>query len=365
MTDLSARRPAAPRRAAGWLTRLAGSRRFHDWAVRIPFLRGKVRREGEEMFDLVAGFCQSQILLALVATGVLERLRRGPADAAALAAAASVPTERMQVLLRGGVALGLLRAGSPLRLTPRGAALLAVPGLAEMIRHHDVLYRDLSDPVAFFRGEVETELADLWPYVFGAGAAQDPDRAARYSRLMQDSMGLVAQDTLAVIDLHGVRRLMDVGGGTGAFLRAVAAACPGLDLTLFDLPAVTAAAQGLPARVTVRPGSFRDDPLPGGADAISLVRVLYDHDDATVAALLRKVHSALPPRGRVIVSEPMTGCRAGDTYFALYCMAMRTGRARGADEIGELLRSAGFCGLRAPAPRRAYVTSVIEAVRKS
>ena len=118
-------------------------------------------------------------------------------------------------------------------------------------------------------------------------------------------------------------------------------------------------------RVTSGRGPFRDDPLPGGADAISLVRVLYDHDDATVAALLRKVHSALPPRGRVIVSEPMTGCRAGDTYFALYCMAMRTGRARGADEIGELLRSAGFCGLRAPAPRRAYVTSVIEAVRKS
>ena len=38
-------------------------------------------------------------------------------------------------------------------------------------------------------------------------------------------------------------------------------------------------------------------PCPTGADAISLVRVLYDHDDATVARLLAPVHAALPRAG--------------------------------------------------------------------
>ena len=41
-----------------------------------------------------------------------------------------------------------------------------------MIAHHDVLYRDLADPVAFFRGETDTELARFWPYVFAAGQSE-------------------------------------------------------------------------------------------------------------------------------------------------------------------------------------------------
>lgn len=364
MTDLPAP-GGADRPARVWLERLAGSRRFQRIAMSVPGLRGIARREGEAMFDLVAGFCQSQILGALVELGTLERLTEGAGEADALAAAARVPPDRMQVLLRGGAAIGLLKTGRLVRLTPRGAALMAVPGLPEMIRHHHTLYRDLADPAAFFRGETQTELAEVWPYVFGDGAAKDPARAARYSRLMEGSMALVAEDTLAAVDLSRARHLMDVGGGTGAFVRAVAGAWPALDLTLFDLPAVTAGAGSLPPRARVAAGSFRDGPLPGGADVITLVRVLYDHDDASVRDLLAKVHAGLPPGGRIIVSEPMAGCRAGDSYFALYCMAMRTGRARSAEEIAALLSEAGFSGVTAHRPRRAFVTSVVEAVKQS
>ncbi len=77
----------------------------------------------------------------------------------------------MAVLLKAGAAIGLLakRRDDTWTLTRRGAALATVPGLAGMIRHHAVLYRDLADPVAFFRGETETELAAFWPYVFVPG----------------------------------------------------------------------------------------------------------------------------------------------------------------------------------------------------
>lgn len=364
----------APRRP-GWINRLVGSRSFQRWAARFPLTRPIVRREGEAMFDLVAGFCHSQILQALVTLNIPAQLMEHDATAQALAHRAAMPPDRMVVLLNGGVAIGLLTRGrdGAYGLTPRGAALTAVPGLADMIRHHAVLYRDLADPVAFFRGETETELAGFWPYVFGAGAAQDPETAATYSRLMADSQVLVAEDTLAALSFAGTRRLMDVGGGTGAFLAAVAAAVPGVDLTLFDLPAVAPAAKerfdslGLSDRLTIVPGSFRDDPLPRGADAISLIRVLYDHSDDTVAALLGQVHAALPSGGRLIISEPMTGDsrpeRAGDAYFALYCMAMRTGRARSATQIGALVRQAGFENIVTPRSARPFVTSVLTAVR--
>lgn len=317
------------------------------------------------MFDVVAGFVHTQVLSALVDLNVLTALMEEPHSLRRLAARAAVPADRMRVLLDAGVALGLLgKTGETYRISRRGAALTGVPGLADMIRHHAVLYRDLSDPVAFFRGEGQTELARFWPYVFGAGAAEDPETAARYSRLMADSQSLVAEETLAALRLNDVRHLMDVGGGTGAFLSAVLARYPGMQATLFDLPQVVAGAH-VPDRVRIHPGSFRDDPLPQGADAISLVRVLYDHADDTVAALLSEVHRALPPGGRIIVSEPMTGgampTRAGDAYFAIYTLAMGTGRTRSPDEISQVLALAGFDRIETCKTARPFVTSVVTA----
>lgn len=376
MTARAGTVPQSPRQSLRQrLIRLVADPVFQARAARVPLLRRIVRHEGEAMFDLVAGFCHSQILLALVRLDIPAQLLDAPADTATLAARSRIPADRMAVLLNGAASLGLLRTSRDLwSLTTRGAALAGVPGLQGMIAHHDVLYRDLTDPVAFFRGEVETELAAFWPYVFGADGASDPNTVATYSALMADSQRLVAADTIAAVNWSGCARVLDVGGGTGAFLTALGQAHGVPDLHLFDLPSVApAAAQrfaqaGLTGRTMIYAGSFRDDPLPRGADTITLVRVLYDHADATVLTLLRAVHDALPPGGRLIVSEPMTGgtapARAGDAYFALYCMAMRTGRARSAAQIGDLLRQAGFTDvLRAPTPARPFVTSVLETVR--
>lgn len=363
-------------RATGWLTRLAGAPWMQRIAMRVPGLRSIARAEGAALFDVMAGFVNAQVLMALVETRALEHLAEaGAARPEALAPRLGLDARRAQVLCQAGAALGLLqrRRDGAFALAPRGAAFLAVPGLGALVAHHRVLYRDLADPVAFLRGQTDPDLARFWPYVFGAAAAGDTSDAARYSDLMAQTQALVAEDTLAAVPLRGTRCLLDVGGGTGAFLAAVARAHPRLDLALFDLPAVLSGAEarfaalGLPGRVRLHPGSFRDDPLPRGADTISLVRVLYDHGDDTVLALLRAVHAALPPGGRLILSEPMSGGdrpdRATDVYFALYTLAMTTGRTRSPSEIGALLRSAGFGQIRALPPRRSYVTSVVTAHR--
>ncbi len=356
------------------LMRLVASRRFQSWAARFPLTRGVTRREGEEMFDLVAGFVHSQCLAALVELRILARLLESPASLQQLAALAALPEPRARILFDAGVALGLMKVkGGTYMLTRRGAALAGVPGLGDMILHHTVLYRDLSDPVAFFRGETDTELAAFWPYVFGAGAAEDPATAERYSKLMAESQTLVAEETLAAVDLSDVTHLTDVGGGTGAFLAAALTKYPGLKGTLFDLPAVTPGAisrferAGVSDRVVIRSGSFRDEALPSGADAISLVRVLYDHSDETVTALLRAVVDALPPEGRLLVSEPMTGgdrpSRAGNAYFAVYTLAMGTGRTRSPGEISGLMRDAGLTDIKAIPTSRPFVTSVVMGVK--
>ncbi len=364
-----------PRPPARWrggaLNRFIANPDFQRWAARFPLTRRFVRRDGEALFELVAGFCHSQVLMALVELEVPELLLGGRMQVPALARHCRVPEARMAVLLRAGAALGLLRIGrlEDVALTRRGAALAGVPGLGAMVRHHRVLYGDLADPVAFFRGERTPELAAFWPYVFGAAQVEEPGVARRYSSLMAESQRLVADDTLDAVSLRGVRHLADIGGGTGVFLAEAARRWPALRLTLVDLPAVVAAVDAGDScwggRLSVVPESFRDAPLPQGADAISLVRVLYDHGDDTVRDLLAAVHAALPPGGLLIVSEPMAGgatpCRSGDTYFALYTLAMQTGRARAVEEIASLCADAGFCNIRMPAPRRAFVTRILTA----
>ncbi|MGC9419015.1 MAG: methyltransferase [Rhodovulum sp.] len=353
-----------------WRNRKIASPAFQSWASRFPLTRGHARREGERLFDLVSGFVYSQVLYAVVELDLLEATRDAPQTVAALASCCRIQPDRMEALCQAAAALGLFeRVKGGYQLAALGAALIGAPGVIGMIRHHDVFYRDMEDPIALLRGETETELARFWPYVFGAGAAKNPEVAERYSKLMADSQTLVAEETLRTISFNGISHLLDVGGGTGAFLAAVGRACPSLKMTLFDLPAVVPAAEarfrdaGMAGRVTVTGGSFRDDPLPEGADAISLIRVCYDHADETVRALMAKIFAALPPGGKLIVSEPMSGGetpdRAGDAYFAFYCMAMQTGKARSQARIAEFMKEAGFQDIETPNPRRTFVTSVV------
>lgn len=373
MADTAA--PKSGMTLRGAMARLIARPGFQAWAARFPLTRGMARRDGAQIFRIVQGFVEAQALTALVELDVLDRLTAGPARAATLAHAHGLDEERMQILLQAGAAMGLLKRHRDGRfsLGRKGAALLGVPGLRQMIRHHGAFYRDMEDPVALLRGGAETELAAFWPYVFGARGAVDPEVTATYSDLMADSQALVAQDTLATVPMRGIRHLMDIGGGTGAFLSAVGRAHPGMAMTLVDLPQVLEGAgarlsrAGLADRVTLHPASFRDDPLPGGADAISLIRVLYDHRDDTVRALLSKIYDTLPPGGRLIISEPMSGGtrpdRITDVYFAFYTMAMGTGRTRSAARIAEMCVQARFEGIATPRARRPFVTSVVTCVK--
>ncbi|MBF9029315.1 SAM-dependent methyltransferase [Rhodobacterales bacterium HKCCE3408] len=347
-------------------TALLASRGFQSWAARFPLTKTMARRDGERLFDLVAGFTYSQVLQAVVVLRLPDLLAGGPKTAASLALETGMDPGAMDRLCRAASGLKLLKRqrDGRYRLARLGAALRGVPGLPDMIEHHAILYRDLADPVGFLRGETEPELARFWPYVFGAGAAGDPETAARYSRLMTDSQALVAEETLKAVDLSDVRVLMDVGGGTGAFLRAAIDRFPHLRAILVDLPAVPAPDD---PRIEKAARDFRTEALPDGADAISLVRVLYDHADATVDLLLSRVFDSLPSGGRLIVSEPMSGGddpnRAGDVYFALYCMAMGTGCVRSPMKIGEMLKAAGFADIRMPRVDRPFVTGIVTARR--
>ncbi|MEO0728817.1 MAG: methyltransferase [Pseudomonadota bacterium] len=359
-----------------WRDRLLADPRIQNWAVALPFLRPIANRRARSIFDLCIGFVHTQVVTAVVELGVLDALAASPKTAAEIAGQTGLQLDPTERLLKAAVAINLLvrTSGDRYRLGELGAALRGAPGVVEIIRHNQVFYRDLSDPVALLKGDIkQTELSAYWPYAEGGEevGSLDPEKTGAYTQLMAASQPFIADDVMAAFDFSKHKALLDVGGGDGTFAARIAGRHDALRVGTFDLGSVVRAAQsrfereGLAARATAHAGDFHRDALPVGYDAISLVRILLDHDDASVARLLSAVRAALQPGGRVLIAELMSDARGAETitdaYFGLYLYAMGRGRPRSAARISDLLSEAGFKNPREVGTRRMLMTQLVVA----
>jgi demethylspheroidene O-methyltransferase len=369
-------RPTSLReRVLDWRDRMVMKPSFRRWAARFFLTKPIARQQSAKLFDIASGFVKSQTLLACVRLGLLDRLAKGPARAEALAHDLSLSGDAMARLLSAAAAIDLVMRlpDGRYRLGGLGPAVVGEPGILAMVEHNATFYRDLADPVALLRGEGRpTQLERYWAY----SGADNPDalegeRVSAYSELMAASQRMVAEEVLAVYPVARHRRLVDVGGGEGAFIAEAGRAAPQLELGVFDLPAVVARAaanlhrQGMSARFHGHGGNFFTDPVPAGADLVSLVRVLHDHNDDEAMVLLRNIRASMQSGTTLLVAEPMAdaaGAHAvGDSYFAFYLLAMGRGRARSAAEITQMLNSAGFNRIREIRTNTPVITQLVVA----
>ena len=340
----------------GFRAGLVANQRFRRFAAGFFLTRPVARRRTRALFDLAAGFVYSQVLAAFVRLELVSFLHGSPRTLARIADQTGLSEERASRLMRAAVALDLATecADGRYRLGETGAALVDNDGVLAMIAHHAMLYDDLADPVSLLRGERETRLSRFWSYA--VGETDDARAAEDYSRLMARSQGMIARDVLDALPVKSHRRLLDIGGGSGAFAMEAARRHAHLAIELVDLPQVAEVARrriaraGLAGRIAVHAGSFLDGPLPTGADIVTLNRVIHDHDDAAALVILRAAHAVLPLGGRIAVAEPMAGTRgaepSGDAYFGFYLLAMGQGRPRRFAEIADMMREAGFDDIR-------------------
>jgi len=112
------------------------------------------------------------------------------------------------------------------------------------------------------------------------------------------------------MDFTRFRKLLDVGGGSGAFDIELCLRYPNLSATVYDLPFVAEIAgeriaeAGLSNRITTAPGDFfADSKYPPGHDVILLSMIMHDWGEEEDRTILRKCYEALPPGGAVVISE--------------------------------------------------------------
>ena len=330
----------------GWRNQVIASADFRRWAADFPLTRPIARARARETFELVAGFVYSQVLSACVESGLLAQLANKASSSEEVAAHCDLPLPAAQRLLRAAASLHLVEAAGERWLLGRvGAAVVADRGIVAMIAHHRLLYADLADPLALLRrsnlhdGGGGGALSNFWPYAEARNGAIDG-----YSALMAASQPMVAEQAIGAYRFRRHRRMLDVGGGEGAFVAAVGATAPALQRAVFDLPDVVARIED--RQVERIGGSFLVDPLPTGFDLITLVRILHDHDDSEMLHILRATRAALATGGRLMIVEPMAGAGGdaamADAYFGFYLLAMGSGRARRPEELRAAVHDAGF-----------------------
>ena len=339
--------------------KLIANSRFQNTVAKIPFLRRIAKKRANQLFDVMAGFVYSQILLACIRLNLFNHLKNGPLTLEAIKNKSGLEQAPLKQLLDAAVSIDLLeiRSNQKFGLGKLGAPLVENSALAAMIEHHTVLYEDLRDPLLLLSGKLKNKkLEKFWPYVSNdledQESLKDQDRVKGYSDLMSTSLPLVADQVVSAYDFSKHRCLLDVGGGQGTFLKRVHLQSPRLERMLFDLPGVVNLAaenfltNSADQSIKVFGGDFFKDDLPSGADLITLIRVIFDHDDERVKILLKSIFKALPTGGKLLIAEPMAETPEhppmGHAYFGFYLMAMGRGRPRTVEEISHLALQVGF-----------------------
>jgi len=346
-------------RWVNWRDRLLINPAFHRWASRFPIFSWVTRRRTRELFDLVAGFVYSQTLYACVHFDLFRLLAGGPLEEREIARAIKLDTKATRTLLLAAASIKLLdrRHGTRWGLAQLGAAMVANPSIASMVLHHKALYHDMLDPVQLLEDNSHTQLRKFWSYVdSGNRGKSDAPLSAPYSRLMAESMDLIADEILDAFPLARHSTLLDVAGGEGAFAAQVLRRFEHIKVSIFDLPSVIRRARermdllGYSSRTEFCAGNVFNDALPTPQSLISLVRIIHDHDDAAAMAILKSVRTALAGDGELILAEPMAETPGaepiGHAYFGWYLHAMGSGRPRTALELRSMLLEAGFTKIR-------------------
>ena len=332
--------------------RVLANQKFQKWAAKMPLVRRIANQKAVELHHLTAGFVYTQTLTAVIQSNLLAVLQGRIETTKSVAAMCGLSPQAAFTLLTASRALKLTDEVTPghWMVGELGASVLGNPAVADMVRHHAVLYRDLADPLAILRHRENTGLRNYWSYVPGGTRLEESHR--EYSRLMSSSLALIADHILDSYPLKDYASLIDVAGGTGQFARVVKQRYPELSTTVLDLPEVVSEAKALstPHEIRFVATDMFHSPLPENSELFSLIRVLHDHDDEPVKQLLSRLHSALRPGGHLLIAEPMTGTAGaesiGDTYFSFYLWAMGSGRPRTAKELEAMCLAAGFTRIR-------------------
>jgi hypothetical protein len=325
----------------------------------------------KKMLQLLSGVWVTRALGSFARLGLADVMAQGAGDAATIAAARGLSTDRVYRLLRALTTVGVV--AEPAR------GRFALTPLGRLLGSHSP---DATRTTAIFLNDY---FADMWMHLdealvgdrtafealkgrpFFDWLSERPDEARRFNRMMFEVHGRETPAIVVAYDFSPFEHVVDVGGGNGSLLSAVLAAYPDRRGTLFDMAEAVAAAQRgeggpLPGVAFVAGDVFAT--APAGGDLYLIRHLLHDYDDADCVRILANVRRAMLPHARVLVLEaplPADDSPGPGRWLDLQVMLLCGGRERTLDEYARLFAQAGL-RLSRTVPTRHPAMTVVEAV---
>jgi len=314
------------------------------------------------VWDVLLSAYRMPALAAADLLNLFEALHECPASAGELAARTGLAAEALKALLPMLSALGFLVP----RLGRYRLTLAARTYLLHDSPHYwgHVFTRSRLDPVTQAIVDKLKGTATVDPSLPNPGdqweaGSVSTEMAATVARFVHSHSLPAAIGCAREGDFAGVRRLLDVGGGSGVFAIAIAQAHPGLNATVMELPTMCARAQdyiadeGMTDRIdTVSVDMFRAA-WPRGYDAIFLSNIFHDWSMETNRRLAASAFAALPSGGRIYLHEMLMNDEgSGPLHAAAFSIMMlfgTRGRQYSLAELKAILEGAGFTGVTAAA----------------
>ncbi len=170
---------------------------------------------------------------------------------------------------------------------------------------------------------------------------------------MHDRAKKQAPEQIAGIDLAGIKSVLDVGGGSGAFSMEFVRRDPQITAAVFDLPNVVPITQkfieqeGFSGKIKTFEGDYTKDDLPSGFDLVFLSAIIHSNSLITNADLVKKCYKALKRNGKIVIQDwIMNDERILPVSGAIFAINMLVGTSEGdtftESEVNEILMDAGF-----------------------
>lgn len=309
----------------------------------------------DDLTETIRGFQASRAILTAIELDAFTAVGEG-ASAASAATSMGADPRATEMLLNALVALGLLSKRNGVFQNTAVSARYFVAGSSDDARaatmHTANLWRrwsTLTDSVR--RGTaVAPREAPSMPDAVDAWTV--PFIAAMHRNALER-----APQVVRAVGAEGVARMLDVGGGSGAYSIAFAEASAGLHAEVLDRPEVLAIAwdhiaqAGLAGRVTTRVGDLRADSFGEGYNLILVSAICHMLSPGENRDLLVRCRRALVPGGRVVIQDfILEADKTAPKMAALFSLNMLVGTAQGAsyneEEYAAWLTAAGFRDVR-------------------
>lgn len=309
--------------------------------------------KANELLEQVRGFQAACVIAAGAELDVFTALAGKPVSADALAGRIGSDPRATAVLLDALAALELLTKRGDTYHVPAAVAELLTENsptsILAGVRHQANCLRRWAQLARVVK---TGRPAERTPSVRGeAGDCES------FIGAMDDFSAAIAPQVIERLSPLRFDRLLDIGGASGTWTAAFLRAVPAATGVLFDLPQVIPLARqrltraGLIDRVTLAPGDFYTDPLPGGADFAWLSAIAHQNSRPQNRQLFAKIHAALAAGGVLAIRDVvMDASRTQPAAGAMFAVNMLAGTEGGGtftfEEFKEDLQSAGFSDIR-------------------